>query len=77
VLVVLQDGRQIEGELHTLTGRYEVGGVVFEAWEIEEVAMTSARAEKLLTDQGAERVICESFSVRGCPQPQFKSSSET
>jgi hypothetical protein len=37
VLVVLQDGRQLEGELHTLTGRYQVGGVVFEPWEIEEL----------------------------------------
>jgi hypothetical protein len=37
VLVVLQDGRQLEGELHTLAGRYEVGGVVFDACEIEEL----------------------------------------
>ena len=37
VLVVLQDGRQIEGELIALTGRYEVGSVVFEAWAIEEL----------------------------------------
>jgi hypothetical protein len=35
VLVVLQDGRQLEGELIVLTGRYQVGGVVFDAWEIE------------------------------------------
>jgi hypothetical protein len=37
VLVVLQDGRQLEGELHTLTGRYQVGGVVFEPWEIDQL----------------------------------------
>jgi hypothetical protein len=37
VLVVLQDGRQLEGELHTMTGRYKVGGVVFDEWEIEEL----------------------------------------
>ena len=36
VLVVLQDGRQLEGELVTLTGRYQVGDVVFEPWEIDE-----------------------------------------
>jgi hypothetical protein len=35
--VVLQDGRQIEGELHVLSGRFEVGGVVFAPWEIEEL----------------------------------------
>lgn len=35
VLVVLQDGRQLEGELHTMTDQFEVGGVVFDAWEIE------------------------------------------
>ena len=38
VLVVLQSGEQLdEGELLARTGRYEVGGVVFEAWEIEEL----------------------------------------
>jgi hypothetical protein len=37
VLVTLQDGRQLEGELIQLTGRYQVGGVVFEPWEIEEL----------------------------------------
>ncbi len=35
VLVVLQDGTQLEGELHMLTDRFEIGRVVFEAWEIE------------------------------------------
>ena len=35
VHVVLQDGRQVEGELHVMSGRYEVGGVVFDPWEIE------------------------------------------
>ncbi len=35
VLVVLQDGRQLECELMVLSGRYEVGGVVFDEWEIE------------------------------------------
>ncbi len=37
VLVVLQDGRQLEGELHVLSRRFEVGGVVFAPWEIEEL----------------------------------------
>jgi hypothetical protein len=37
VLVVLQDGRQLEGELLVLSGCYEVGGVVFDPWEIEEL----------------------------------------
>ena len=37
VLVMLKDGRQLEGELIVLTGRYQVGGVVFDLWEIEEV----------------------------------------
>jgi hypothetical protein len=36
VLVVLQDGRQLEGELHTMSGSpSRVGGIVFERWEIE------------------------------------------
>lgn len=37
VLAVLKDGRQLEGELIVLTGRYQVAGVVFDAWEIEEL----------------------------------------
>ena len=37
VLVVLQDGRQLEGELITLTDRFEVAGTVFQAWEIDEL----------------------------------------
>ncbi len=37
VLVVLQDGRQLEGELHTMTDGFEVGGVVFEPWQIDEL----------------------------------------
>jgi hypothetical protein len=37
VLAVLQDGRQIEGELHSMSGRYEVGGATFDAREIEEL----------------------------------------
>jgi hypothetical protein len=30
-----QNGRQLEGELHMMSGRYEVGGVVFDEWEVE------------------------------------------
>lgn len=37
VLVMLQGGRQLEGELHTLTDRFEVADVVFSAWEIDEL----------------------------------------
>jgi hypothetical protein len=37
VLVVLRDGQQLEGELIVLSGREDVGGVVFDAWEIEEL----------------------------------------
>jgi hypothetical protein len=37
VLVVLQDGRQLEGELVKLRGRFHVGDVVFEPSEIEEL----------------------------------------
>jgi hypothetical protein len=37
VLVVLQDGTQIEGELHPMSGRYEIGGVTFDGWDIEEL----------------------------------------
>ena len=37
VLVVLQDGRQLEGELIVLTDRLQVAGTVFEPWEIEEL----------------------------------------
>ncbi len=35
VLVMLKDGRQLEGELHTLTDCFELGDVVFEECEIE------------------------------------------
>ena len=35
VLVMLKDGRQLEGELLVMTGCYAIGDVVFEAWEIE------------------------------------------
>ena len=37
VLITLQGGRQLEGELLVLTYRYQVGEVVFDAWEIEEL----------------------------------------
>jgi hypothetical protein len=37
VLVVLQDGRQLEGELIVMTGHYSVGDVTFEQWEIETI----------------------------------------
>lgn len=37
VRVVLQDGRQLEGELLVLTGRYQVGDDVFFYWQIEEL----------------------------------------
>jgi hypothetical protein len=37
LLVVLHDGRQLEGELVVLTRRYAVGGVVFHPWEIAEL----------------------------------------
>jgi hypothetical protein len=37
VLVVLRDGRQLEGELHTMSRRYEVGDVAFDPWEIETI----------------------------------------
>jgi hypothetical protein len=36
VLVILQDGRHREGELHLMRGRYEVGGVTFDAWELDD-----------------------------------------
>ena len=37
VLVVLQDGRPLEGELIVLTDRFQVAGTVFASWEIEEL----------------------------------------
>jgi hypothetical protein len=37
VLVMLKDGRQLEGELLVMTGRYAIGDVVFDAWEIESL----------------------------------------
>jgi hypothetical protein len=37
VLVVLQDGRQVEGEPVVMTGRYAIGEAVFDAWEIESL----------------------------------------
>jgi hypothetical protein len=36
-LQLLKDGRQLEGELLAMTGRYAIGDVVFEAWEIESL----------------------------------------
>jgi hypothetical protein len=36
VLIVLQDGRQLEGERHSMSGRFEIGGVTFDQWEVEE-----------------------------------------
>ena len=35
VVLVMKGGRQLEGELHTLTDRFEGRDVVFEPWEIE------------------------------------------
>jgi len=35
VLVMLKDGRQLEGELHAMSARYEIGGETFDEWEIE------------------------------------------
>lgn len=37
VLLMLRDGRQLEGELHVLSGRYGIGDTVFDAWEIETI----------------------------------------
>jgi hypothetical protein len=37
VLVMLKDGRQLEGELHVMTGFYAIGDIVFAAWEIESL----------------------------------------
>jgi hypothetical protein len=36
VLGALQDGRHCEGEGHSLSGRYAIGGVPFD-WDIEEL----------------------------------------
>jgi hypothetical protein len=35
--ITSRPSRQIEGELHTMSGRYEVGGVAFDRWEIESL----------------------------------------
>jgi hypothetical protein len=48
VLVTLRDGRQLEGELIVLTSRYQVGDVVFDAWEIEELEDLRERREILV-----------------------------
>ncbi len=37
VLVMLKDGRQLEGELVVMTGHCMVGEVAFEAWEVETI----------------------------------------
>lgn len=37
VRCVLQDGRQLEGELMILTGRYQIGDTLFYGWEIDEL----------------------------------------
>jgi hypothetical protein len=42
VLVMLRDGRQLEGELIVLTDRFQVSGVLFEQWEIGELCDESA-----------------------------------
>ncbi len=34
---MLQDGTQLEGEIHSMGGRFEIGGFAFDAWEIEEL----------------------------------------
>ena len=41
VLVMLKDGRQLEGELVTLTDCYQVGDVTFEEWEIETLEVVT------------------------------------
>ena len=35
VLVMLEDGRQLEGELIVLTNCYFIAGVMFAEWEVE------------------------------------------
>jgi hypothetical protein len=52
VLVVLQDGRQLEGELHAMSGRYEVGGVVFQDWEINEFEDQGQASGEIATHGG-------------------------
>lgn len=37
VLVMLQDGRQVEGELIVMTDHYTVGDVSFQWWEVETI----------------------------------------
>jgi hypothetical protein len=37
VLAVLQDGRQLEGELLSMSDRFVIGGTAFDAWQIEEL----------------------------------------
>jgi hypothetical protein len=37
VLLVLKDGRQVEGELIVMTDHYTVGDVSFQEWEIETI----------------------------------------
>ena len=37
VLVMLNDGRQLEGELVVMTGCFAVGDVTFEQWEVERI----------------------------------------
>ena len=37
VLVMLRDGRQLDGELIVLTDRFEVAGTVFQPSEIAEI----------------------------------------
>jgi len=37
VLVVVQDGRVLEGGLHMMSRRYEIGADTFDQWEIEDL----------------------------------------
>jgi hypothetical protein len=37
VVVMFKDGRQLEGELHSTSGRFEISGVSFDQWEVETI----------------------------------------
>ena len=41
VLVMLKDGRQLEGELIVLTNCYFIAGTVFQDWQVETLEEVS------------------------------------
>ncbi len=77
VLVVLQDGRQLEGELHVLSGRYELGGVVFDPREVEKLEELTSCHEKSNAGSGTSRTACTGSPSASAERTASGSGSST